>query len=108
MEKKYPPRTQVKRVDPSTRMLVAGTVMGIPFPVNVSASANNVSYTILFDNGSTASIPLSEMAAIIPSPPVCEAVDDRSSSLLPLFLQLNSKNHLQAQWTISQGFLWDM
>ena len=41
--------------------------MGIPFPTDVSDSSSNISYTILFDNGTSASIPLSEMASLIPA-----------------------------------------
>jgi hypothetical protein len=49
------------------------------------------SYTILFDNGTSASIPLSEMPTIIPKPPVDIDSSDSQDSLLPPFLWLNSK-----------------
>jgi hypothetical protein len=62
-EEKYPPGTRVKRMDPATNMLLSVTVMDIPFSVNVSnassTDAHNRPYMILFDNGTTASIPLS-------------------------------------------------
>jgi hypothetical protein len=65
MEEKCPPGTQVKQLDPTTKMLLAGTVMDIPFPLDVSASNGaepNCPYTVLFDNSTTDSIPLSKMA----------------------------------------------
>jgi hypothetical protein len=57
-EEKYPPGTQVKRIDPSTNMLLAGTVMDIPFPLDPSGDGSVPLYTILFNNGTMASIPL--------------------------------------------------
>jgi hypothetical protein len=73
-------------MDPSTNMLLAGTVMDIPFPSVISDVDSDLCYTILFDDSSTASIPLSEMASIIPPPPVDVAVTDSQDSLLPPFL----------------------
>ncbi len=61
-EEKYPPGTRDEHIDPTSNMLVLGTVMDIPFLVHVSNStgdAHDLPYTILFDNGTTASIPLS-------------------------------------------------
>jgi hypothetical protein len=92
-EEKYPSGTQVERIDPITNMLVSGTVMDIPFPVNVSDSSDDImdlSYTILFDDGTTVSIPLSQMASLIPPPPVTPMTTDGANSLLPPFLCLNS------------------
>jgi hypothetical protein len=92
-KEKYPPGTQVEHIDPVTNMLISGTVMDIPFPVNVSDSSEDkmdLSYTILFDNGTTASIPLSQMASLIPPPPVTPTTTDGAGSLLPPFLCLNS------------------
>jgi hypothetical protein len=61
-------------------MLVSGTVMDIPFPVNVSnltSDAHDLPCTILFDNGTTTSIPLLQMANLIPPPPITpSAVND--------------------------------
>jgi hypothetical protein len=54
-------------------MLLAGTVLDIPFPVGISNDGNDVAnhpYSILFDNSTSASIPLSKMVGIIPKPPV--------------------------------------
>jgi hypothetical protein len=38
MEEKYPPGTRVERMDPSTNMLLASTVMDIPLPIDDLAS----------------------------------------------------------------------
>jgi hypothetical protein len=67
-------------------MLLVGTVMDIPFPTAVSDSTFKISYTILFDNGTSASIPLSKMASLIPASPVDVATCDSQDSLLPPFL----------------------
>ncbi len=91
MEEKYPPDTLVEQVDLSTNMILASTVMDIPFSLDVSDSSHNASYTILFDNDMTSLVLLSEMADLIPSPLVCKPVDSASTSLLPPFLQFNSK-----------------
>jgi hypothetical protein len=85
-EEKYPPGTCVECYGPSTNMLLLGTVMDIPFPSVVFDEESDFCYTILFDNGSTASIPLSEMASIIPSLPVEIDITDSQDSLLPPFL----------------------
>jgi hypothetical protein len=72
-EEKYPLGTRVECIDPTSNMLVSGTVKDIPFLLNVSNStgdAHDLSYTILFNNGTTASIPLSQMADLIPPPPI--------------------------------------
>ncbi len=84
-EEKYPPGTHVERVYPATNMLLAGTVMYIPFLSSGSGDELIYNYTVLFDNGTTASIPLSEMASIIPEPPVQVSALDSQVSLLPPF-----------------------
>jgi hypothetical protein len=92
-EEKYPPGTRVERIDPGTNMLISGTFMDIPFPINVSGSSKDstdLPYTILFDDGTTAFIPLSQMAGLIPPPPITPSAADGDDSLLPLFLCLNS------------------
>jgi hypothetical protein len=104
-EEKYPPDTCVERMDPSTNMLLAGTVIDIPFPSAISNVDSDLHYTILFDDGSTASIPLSEMASIIPPPPVDVAVTDSQDSLLPQFLRLNSKITYKHKGQYHKGFL---
>jgi hypothetical protein len=88
-EEKYTPGTQVERIDPITNMLLSGTVIDIPFPLDVSASSEDsmdLLYTIFFDDGSTASIPLSQMAKLIPPPPITPSVAEGNFSLLPPFL----------------------
>ncbi len=88
-EEKYPSGTRIERIDPATNMLVSGTVMDIPFPVDISVSSEdstNLPYTILFDNGTTASIPLSQMATLIPPPSITSSAVDGTNALLPPFL----------------------
>ncbi len=104
MEEKYPPETQVERLDPSTNMLLAGTVMDIPFPDDLSLDTAP-SYTILFKNGTSTSIPLLKMADIIPQPPVDIATSDSQDSLLPPFLHLNSKITYKHDKTYHKGCL---
>ncbi len=91
VEEPYPPRTCVEWVGPSSNRLLVGTVMDIPFPTSPFDPSLAPSYTVLFDDGTSASIPLSEMAAIIPKVPVNITTTNPASSLLPPFLQLNSK-----------------
>ncbi len=68
IEELYPPGTRVECVDPTSHMLLAGTVMDIPIS-DASPTANSSTsspvYTILFDNGTSASIPLQDMASIM-------------------------------------------
>jgi hypothetical protein len=64
-EEKYPPGTRVERVHPVSNMLCSGTVMDIPFPLSSSLSSDDstdLPYTILFDDGTTCTVPLSKMA----------------------------------------------
>jgi hypothetical protein len=100
MEERYPPGTQIEQVDPSTNMLLSGTVMDITFPgMSTDSPPCNFSYTVLFDNGSTMSIPLQDMALLIPPPPVNpSSVGDFLSPqdfFLPPFLCIN-KDHVRA------------
>ena len=109
-EEKYPPGTRVERLDPTTGTLVSGTVMDIPFPVDgvsdcSAAMHGNPSYTILFDNGTSASIPLSDMAGIIPPPPVVPSTPDGADHLLPPFLRLNSRITYEHDGQYHKGFL---
>jgi hypothetical protein len=105
MEEKYPPGTWVERLDPSTNFLLAGMVMDIPLSGVISESSKVPLYTMLFDNGMTASVPLSKMASIIPSPLVCDSVDNDSQPLLPPFLQLNSKITHEHDGQFQKGYL---
>jgi hypothetical protein len=106
IEELYPPGTQVEHIDPSSKMLLASTVMDIPSISTISSSDNSsdpsYSYTILFDSGTSASIPLREMASIIPKPPVDI---DSQDSLLPPFLWLNSKITYEHDGQYHKGFL---
>ena len=73
IEELYPPGTRVERIDPISHMLLAGTVTDIPLMVDSSTYDfldSTPSYTVLFDNGTSASIPLRDMASIIPKPPI--------------------------------------
>jgi hypothetical protein len=85
-KEKYPPGTRVKRIDPSSNMCIAGTVMDVTFPTDVLDSTSNVSYTIHFDNGTSASNPLPEMASLIPASPVNVAACNSQDLLHPPFL----------------------
>jgi hypothetical protein len=89
IEELHSPGTRVERIDPTSHMLLAGTVMDIPIS-NASPFANSStsspSYTILFDNGTSASIPLRDMVPIIPKPPVDIDSSESQDSLLPPFL----------------------
>jgi hypothetical protein len=107
-EEKYPPVTRVERVNPGTNMLVLGTIMDIPFPINVSGlskDSTDLPYTILFDDGITASIPLSQMAGLIPPPPITPSAADRDNSLLPPFLCLNSWIAFEHEGQYHKGYL---
>ncbi len=97
---------QVKHIDPSTNMLLAGTVMDIPFLLDPSGNGFVPLYTILFDNGTTASIPLRDMASIIPLPPVDVANFDSHDSFLLPFLRLNSKITFEHEGQYHKGLLW--
>jgi hypothetical protein len=61
VEELYPPGTRVERVDPTTNMLLTGTVMDIPLLTDLLGS---LLYQILFDNGTSASIPFATMSLI--------------------------------------------
>jgi hypothetical protein len=82
--------------------------MDIPFPVNISDSLEDktdLPYTILFDDGTTASIPLSQMASLIPPPPITSRTTDGTNSLLPPFLHLNSQITFKHEGQCHKGYL---
>ncbi len=82
--------------------------MDISFPIKVSDSTTDtmdLPYTILFDDGTTASIPLSQMANLIPPPPVQLTAADGSDSLLPPFLCLNSCITFEHEGKYHKGYL---
>ncbi len=107
-EEKYPPGTRVEHIDPVTNMLVSGTVMDIPFPVDVFDSSEDkmdLLHTILFDNNATSSIPLSQMASLISPSPVTPMTTDSTNSLLPPFLCLNSWITFKHDGQYHKGYL---
>jgi hypothetical protein len=79
--------------------------MDIPFPPSVSSPDDDFSYTILFDNGTSASVPLREMSNLIPPPPITSSPADDETSLLPPFLQLNSKITYEHDGQFHKGYL---
>ncbi len=108
IEELYPPGTRVERIDPISHMLLAGTVMDIPLTVDSStydSSNSTPSYTVLFDNGTSASIPLRDMASIIPKPPIDVDPSDSQASLLPPFLRLHSKITYEHDGQYHTGYL---
>ena len=106
-KEKYPPGTHVERMDPVSNMLCSGTVMYIPFPLSSSLSSEDstdLPYTILFDYGMTATVPLSKMADLIPPPPLISTSTNSESALLPPFLQLNSKITYEHEGQYHKGY----
>jgi hypothetical protein len=98
---------RVERIDPSTNMLLADMVMDIPLHSDPNDSAM---YLILFNNGTSASISLADMASLILRPPVLgdgpstPSYDD-DSSLLPPFLQIGSRITYEHDGEYHKGFL---
>jgi hypothetical protein len=90
-------------------MLLAGTVLDIPLiptlPSSDDPSNPSYSYTILFDNGTSASIPLREMPSIIQQPPADFDSSNSQDSLLPPFFRVNSKITYEHDGQYHQGFL---
>ncbi len=105
IKEKYPPGTRVERLDPSTNILLAGTDMDISFSGVVLESSDAPLYTILFDNSTTSSVPLSEMASLFPSPPVHDDINVGSQVPLPPFLQLKSEITYKHNGQFHKGFL---
>ena len=104
-EEKYPPGTRVEWLDPVSNMLLSGTVMDIPFHQDVSYPDDDFSYTIIFNNGTSASVPLCEMSNLIPPPPIASMTADNAASLLPPFLQLNSRITYEHNGQYHKGYL---
>ena len=79
--------------------------MDISFPTNVLDSTSNVFYTILFNNGTSASIPLSKTTSLIPASLVNDATCDSQDLLLHPFLLLNSKITYEHDGQYHKGYL---
>ncbi len=105
MEELYPPGTRVERINPTTKLLVPGSVMDILLCTALSVSP---SYQILFDNGTSASILLPNMQSMILTPPVLMTNPAKSlpeySSLL-LLLSLNSQITYEHKGAYHKSFL---
>jgi hypothetical protein len=105
----YPLGMRVERIDPFTHLLLAGTVVDIPFPLVLSSKNSLPHYMILFNNGTTAFVPLGGMAGIIPLPPIDVDDSDSHNSLLVPFLHLNLNITYEYKGHYHKGFLrkWD-
>ncbi len=93
----FPPGTRVAQVHPTSGRTLSGTVMDIPLDPNTSPH-----YLILFDDGTSSSIPVAEMPDIIPKPSV--DVSD-NTHLLPPFLKVGSKITFDKDGQYHKGFL---
>ncbi len=107
VEELYPPGMRVEQLDPATNMLLVGMVMDIPLS---TAPLGSTLYHILFNNGTSASIPFAEMESLIPAPPLpsstpTDSPSDGSSSLLPPFLSVNSRITYEHDGAYHKGFL---
>ncbi len=81
--------------------------MDIPLHYNPTGLAT---YLILFDNGTSGSIPLVDMASLVPSPPVSgvgfhKTSSGDDSSLLPPFLQVGNRITYEHDGEYHKGFL---
>ncbi len=107
VEEPFPPGTRVERLDRTTNLLLAGTVMDIPLSTDSSGSQR---YQFFFDNGTPASIPLDEMPSLISFPLVAVLAPEDSSyepsaSLLPPFFTINSRITNEHIGVYHKGFL---
>jgi hypothetical protein len=105
-EEYYPPGKRVEWIDPTTNILPAGTAMDIPQSTALSGST---SYQVLFYNGTSASIPLSDMSSLILAPPLpiwapTDSSSDCSSSLLLPFLSINGQITYEHKGNYHKGF----
>ena len=81
--------------------------MDIPL---LTAPLGSTFYQVLFDNGTSASIPLADMPSLILAPPLpllapTDSLSDNSSSLLWTFLSINSWITYQHKGAYHKGFL---
>jgi hypothetical protein len=107
MEEPYPPGTWVKRLDPTTNMLLVGSV--VDFPPSSDTLGSPV-YKILFKNDTAALIPLADMSLLILPPPVSNHLSllmssGSGSSLLPPFLTVGSCITYKHSRTYHKGYL---
>jgi hypothetical protein len=94
----YPPGTRVEEPSSSNNMIQrSGTVMDIPLDPTISPQ-----YLILFDDGSTKSVPACDMPTLIPKP---HTNSSDLSHLLPPFLCVNSKIRLDHEGQYHKGYL---
>jgi hypothetical protein len=108
LKRSTPPGTRVDCIDPISNMLISDMLMDTSFPVNVSDSSNeahDLPCTIFFDDGTTASIPLSQMASLIPPPLVTPSTVQDVNSLLPPILHLNSCITYENKGQYHKGYL---
>jgi hypothetical protein len=77
--------TRVAKVHPTSGRTLLGTIMDIPLDPNMSPH-----YLILFDDGTSSSIPAADMPDLIPKPSIDVSVNIH---LLPPFLRLVLKSH---------------
>jgi hypothetical protein len=98
ISKPYPLGVRVAQPSSSNNaILQSGTVMDIPMDPTTSPQ-----YVILFDDGTTKSVPASKMASLIPKP--AKPTSD-SSHLLPPFFRLNSKIMYGHEGQFHKGYL---
>jgi hypothetical protein len=97
ISKPFPPGTQVANVHPATGKTRSGMVIDIPFNPNFSPH-----YLVLFNDGTSSSIPAASMPALIPKP-VVDILD--TPHLLPPFLQFGSKITFEKDGQYHKGYL---
>ena len=96
----YPPGTRVEEPSSSNNTILRpGTVMDIPLDPTTSPH-----YLILFDDGSTKSVPARDMPSFIPKPSTTSS-ESSSSHLLPPFLRVNSKITYEHEGQYHKGYL---
>ncbi len=93
----FPPGTRVAQVHPTSGRTLLGTVMDIPLDPNTFPH-----YLILFNDGTSSSIPVAEMPDLIPKPSV--DVSD-NNHLLPPFLKVGLKITFDKDGQYHTGFL---
>ena len=94
----YPPGTHIKEPSSSNDGIhCSSSVVHIPMDPTISPQ-----YLVQFDDGTTKSIPASEMALLIPKP---RDSPSNSSHLLPPFLCLNSKITFEQEGQYHKGYL---